>query len=95
MQLSSPRHVWIVINGSWAKNRVKLRIFGHKEGINSVLRAVSFAVSHQFDALTLYAFISENLKRTLQEVSAGTIWDGYLEGSSDAVGGNEITIVSA
>lgn len=72
MQLSSPRHVAIIMdgNGRWAKNRGKLRIFGHKAGINSVRRAVSFAVSHKFDALTLYAFSSENWNRPVQEVSA-------------------------
>jgi undecaprenyl diphosphate synthase len=70
--LSVPRHVAIIMdgNGRWAKSRGKLRIFGHKAGVKSVRRAVSFAVSHHFDALTLYAFSSENWNRPTQEVSA-------------------------
>ena len=69
---SVPRHVAIIMdgNGRWAKSRGKLRIFGHKAGVKSVRRAVSFAVSHHFDALTLYAFSSENWNRPMQEVSA-------------------------
>ncbi|TCV92582.1 (2E,6E)-farnesyl-diphosphate-specific ditrans,polycis-undecaprenyl-diphosphate synthase [Biostraticola tofi] len=69
---STPRHVAIIMdgNGRWAKSRGKLRIFGHKAGVKSVRRAVSFAVGHHFDALTLYAFSSENWNRPMQEVSA-------------------------
>lgn len=57
-------------NGRWAKNRGKLRIFGHQAGVKSVRRAVSFAVTHHFVALTLYAFSSENWNRPTQEVAA-------------------------
>ncbi|WP_097032042.1 (2E,6E)-farnesyl-diphosphate-specific ditrans,polycis-undecaprenyl-diphosphate synthase [Sodalis endosymbiont of Henestaris halophilus] len=69
---SSPRHVAIIMdgNGRWAKKRGQLNIFGHQAGIKSVYRAVSFAVNHHFDALTLYAFSSENWNRPSQEVSA-------------------------
>jgi len=57
-------------NGRWAKNQGKLRITGHKAGVKSVRRAVSFAVSHKLEALTLYAFSSENWSRPVQEVTA-------------------------
>lgn len=57
-------------NGRWAKRQGKLRVFGHKAGVKSVRRAVSFAASHHLDALTLYAFSSENWNRPVQEVSA-------------------------
>lgn len=68
----TPRHVAIIMdgNGRWAKNQGKLRISGHKAGVKSVRRAVSFAVSHKLEALTLYAFSSENWSRPLQEVAA-------------------------
>ncbi|MBK0001238.1 MULTISPECIES: (2E,6E)-farnesyl-diphosphate-specific ditrans,polycis-undecaprenyl-diphosphate synthase [Erwiniaceae] len=67
-----PRHVAIIMdgNGRWAKNQGKLRISGHKAGVKSVRRAVSFAVSNKLDALTLYAFSSENWNRPQQEVLA-------------------------
>lgn len=61
----TPRHVAIIMdgNGRWAKKQGKLRVFGHKAGVKSVRRAVSFAATHQLDALTLYAFSSENWNR--------------------------------
>ena len=69
---SGARHVAIIMdgNGRWAKKQGKLRISGHKAGVKSVRRAVSFAVSHKLDALTLYAFSSENWNRPQQEVLA-------------------------
>ncbi|EIC83061.1 (2E,6E)-farnesyl-diphosphate-specific ditrans,polycis-undecaprenyl-diphosphate synthase [Serratia sp. M24T3] len=67
-----PRHVAIIMdgNGRWAKRQGKMRVFGHKAGVKSVRKAVSFAASHHLDALTLYAFSSENWNRPIQEVSA-------------------------
>ncbi|MEQ4532133.1 MAG: (2E,6E)-farnesyl-diphosphate-specific ditrans,polycis-undecaprenyl-diphosphate synthase [Mixta sp.] len=71
-QRTGPRHVAIIMdgNGRWAKNQGKLRVSGHKAGVKSVRRAVSFAVSHKLEALTLYAFSSENWSRPAQEVVA-------------------------
>ena len=57
-------------NGRWAKNQGKLRISGHKAGVKAVRRSVSFAVSNNLEALTLYAFSSENWSRPPQEVTA-------------------------
>ncbi|ENA1755585.1 (2E,6E)-farnesyl-diphosphate-specific ditrans,polycis-undecaprenyl-diphosphate synthase [Yersinia ruckeri] len=72
LSLPGPRHVAIIMdgNGRWAKRQGKLRIFGHKAGVKSVRRAVSFAATHHLDALTLYAFSSENWNRPAQEVTA-------------------------
>ncbi|WP_105628302.1 (2E,6E)-farnesyl-diphosphate-specific ditrans,polycis-undecaprenyl-diphosphate synthase [Cronobacter malonaticus] len=66
------RHVAIIMdgNGRWAKRQGKIRAFGHKAGAKSVRRAVSFAVNNGIEALTLYAFSSENWNRPAQEVSA-------------------------
>lgn len=57
-------------NGRWAKNQGKLRISGHRAGAKAVRRAVKFAVTCEMEALTLYAFSSENWNRPEQEVSA-------------------------
>ncbi|AWH89497.1 (2E,6E)-farnesyl-diphosphate-specific ditrans,polycis-undecaprenyl-diphosphate synthase [Limnobaculum parvum] len=67
-----PRHVAIIMdgNGRWAKQLGKMRIFGHQEGAKAVRRAVSFAVNNGIEALTLYAFSSENWNRPPQEVTA-------------------------
>lgn len=65
-------HVAIIMdgNGRWAKRQGKIRAFGHKAGAKSVRRAVSYAVNNGIEALTLYAFSSENWNRPEQEVSA-------------------------
>ncbi|HAT25219.1 MULTISPECIES: (2E,6E)-farnesyl-diphosphate-specific ditrans,polycis-undecaprenyl-diphosphate synthase [Pantoea] len=71
-QGTGPRHVAIIMdgNGRWAKNQGKLRISGHKAGVKAVRRSVSFAVSNNLEALTLYAFSSENWSRPASEVTA-------------------------
>ena len=66
------RHVAIIMdgNGRWAKRQGKMRVFGHKAGAKSVRRADNFAANNGIEALTLYAFSSENWNRPAQEVSA-------------------------
>ncbi|VFP87427.1 polyprenyl diphosphate synthase [Candidatus Erwinia haradaeae] len=71
-KMVKPRHVAIIMdgNGRWATKQGKLRMSGHQAGAESVRRAISFAVSYQLDALTLYAFSSDNWSRPNQEVIA-------------------------
>ena len=56
-------------NGRWAKQKGKLRTFGHKAGVEAVRASVRFARKHKITALTLFAFSSENWKRPQDEVS--------------------------
>ncbi|RUO32036.1 di-trans,poly-cis-decaprenylcistransferase [Aliidiomarina sedimenti] len=65
-----PRHVAIIMdgNGRWAEQRGKARTSGHKEGASAVRRAVAFARRNGIEALTLFAFSSENWKRPALEV---------------------------
>ena len=65
-----PRHVAIIMdgNGRWAKQRGKIRTFGHKAGVESVRNAVTFARKQGIEALTLFAFSSENWNRPAEEV---------------------------
>ncbi len=66
------RHVAIIMdgNGRWAKRQGKLRAFGHKAGVKAVHSAVSFAASNHLEALTLYAFSSENWNRSIHEITS-------------------------
>lgn len=66
-----PRHVAIIMdgNGRWAKKKGKMRIFGHRNALNAVREAVSYARKINIEVLTLYAFSSENWKRPAQEVA--------------------------
>lgn len=66
-----PQHVAIIMdgNGRWAQQRGKPRTYGHKAGVDAVRRAVSFAGEQGIQALTLYAFSSENWRRPESEIS--------------------------
>lgn len=65
-----PKHVAIIMdgNGRWAKEKGKVRTLGHKAGVKAVRASVSYAVKHQLEALTLFAFSSENWNRPAEEV---------------------------
>ncbi|WP_243831527.1 polyprenyl diphosphate synthase [Thiosulfativibrio zosterae] len=66
-----PRHIAIIMdgNGRWAKKRFLPRFVGHQRGLSAVKRVVSYCANHQIDALTLFAFSTENWKRPAEEVS--------------------------
>jgi undecaprenyl diphosphate synthase len=67
-----PRHIAIVMdgNGRWAERRHRPRSFGHREGQKAVRAAVEFCRRRGVEALTLFAFSSENWKRPQGEVGA-------------------------
>lgn len=68
---STPRHVAIIMdgNGRWAKKRFLPRVAGHRAGVEAVRRVVRAAGDLGIEALTLYAFSSENWRRPETEVS--------------------------
>ncbi len=55
-------------NGRWAKQRGKLRIFGHENGVEAVRKTVESCAKLQIKYLTLYAFSTENWNRPKVEV---------------------------
>ena len=65
-----PKHIAIIMdgNGRWAKNRGKLRIFGHENGTKSVKNIVESCSNLGIQCLTLYAFSTENWNRPKLEV---------------------------
>jgi undecaprenyl diphosphate synthase len=67
-----PRHIAIVMdgNGRWAERRRRPRSFGHREGQKAVRAAVEFCLRRGVEALTLFAFSSENWNRPQSEVGA-------------------------
>jgi len=56
-------------NGRWAQAQGKSRVTGHKAGVDSVRAVVKGARKAGVEALTLFAFSSENWQRPEQEVS--------------------------
>ena len=69
--LQTPRHVAVVMdgNGRWAKKRDLPRFFGHKAGVDAVIRAIDLFSKRGVEYLTVFAFSSENWKRPTDEVS--------------------------
>ncbi len=66
-----PRHVAIVMdgNGRWAKKRFMPRFFGHKQGVDALVRTVQACADRGIEYVTVFAFSSENWKRPSEEVS--------------------------
>lgn len=65
-----PNHVAVIMdgNGRWAQLHGKARVFGHKNGVNSVRETLKAASNLGIKALTLYAFSTENWNRPKAEV---------------------------
>ena len=77
-----PRHVAIIMdgNGRWAQQRGLPRAAGHKAGAEAVRRALQAAADHGVEVLTIYAFSSENWRRSEEEISDLTaLMRFYLE----------------
>ena len=70
--MANPRHVGIIMdgNGRWAKQRHLPRVIGHQRGVEAVRRLTRAAREMGLEAMTLYAFSTENWRRPEDEVSA-------------------------
>ena len=70
--MSAARHVAIIMdgNGRWAKQRHLPHVVGHQRGVEAVRSIVRAARGMGLEALTLFAFSTENWRRPDDEVSA-------------------------
>jgi undecaprenyl diphosphate synthase len=68
---TSPAHVAIIMdgNGRWAQMRGRPRLFGHHAGARRVREIVAACPAHGVKYLTIFAFSTENWKRTQTEVA--------------------------
>lgn len=66
-----PRHVAIIMdgNGRWARRRRLPRLFGHRQGMETVREILKAARDLDIEYVTLYAFSAENWHRPRKEVS--------------------------
>ena len=66
-----PRHIAIIMdgNGRWAKKRGMPRTMGHKAGAEAFRRTANYCRTLGVEYLTVYAFSTENWKRSAEEVS--------------------------
>ena len=67
-----PRHIAIIMdgNGRWAKKQGLARMFGHKQGVETVHNITVAATALGVEYLTLYTFSTENWNRPKEEVDA-------------------------
>lgn len=67
-----PRHIAVVMdgNGRWANKRHLPRAAGHKAGVNATRKLVENCAKKPIEALTVFAFSSENWNRPEAEVSS-------------------------
>lgn len=67
-----PQHIAIIMdgNGRWAKQKGKVRVFGHQNGVKAVKETIEAAAELGINFVTLYAFSTENWSRPKYEVDA-------------------------
>ena len=66
-----PRHIAMIMdgNGRWAKRKRRPRLFGHRAGVETFKKIVRICSDMGIQVLTVYAFSTENWKRSEEEVS--------------------------
>ncbi len=80
-------------NGRWAKRRLLPRVAGHRAGMEAVRRTITAAGELGLDALTLYAFSSENWRRPAAEIAALMgLLRFYLRGEIAALDRNDVRL---
>ncbi len=92
---TGPRHVAIIMdgNGRWAQARGKPRLFGHQAGARRVRQVVEACPGLGVKYLTIFAFSTENWKRTQAEVAGlMTLFKRYITKEARALRDNGIRV---
>ena len=87
------RHIAFIMdgNGRWAQKRGMPREYGHKFGAEALKKVIKRCSEYGIEAVTFYAFSTENWKRPKQEVDAlMELLDKYLDEVSRDVMKNDI-----
>ncbi len=92
-----PEHIGIILDGNrrWASKRSLIPWQGHQEGVEKVRKFMEWCCDLGINTLTLYAFSTENFKRSKEEV--GELMNIYEENLkelvySDAIHDNKVNI---
>jgi len=94
-QSGGPAHVAIIMdgNGRWAQSRGKPRLFGHRAGARRVRQIVEACPDLGVKYLTIFAFSTENWKRTQAEVSGlMMLFRRYIQKETKALVDNGIRV---
>lgn len=92
---SGPRHVAIIMdgNGRWAQQRSRPRLFGHRAGAKRVREIVRVCPDLGVKYLTIFAFSTENWKRTQAEVSGlMSLFRHYIAREAQDLNANNVKV---
>ena len=90
-----PKHIAIIMDGNrrWAKNKGIPASMGHKEGAKTLEKIVRYCNKIGIGYITVYAFSTENWKRTQDEVSAlMNLFQSYLDDYSKRADSENIKV---
>ena len=90
-----PVHIGIIMDGNrrWARAKGKPAAFGHEEGAKVLEKIVRYANKIGVKYITVYAFSTENWKRTAEEVSAlMALFQSYLDDYSKRADSENIKV---
>jgi undecaprenyl diphosphate synthase len=90
-----PRHVAIIMdgNGRWATQRGRPRLFGHQAGARRVREIVEACPELGVDYLTVFAFSTENWKRTQSEVAGlMNLFRRYITREAKSLKANDVCV---
>ncbi len=90
-----PKHIAIIMDGNrrWAKSKNMPVSFGHKEGAKTLEKIVRYANKIGIKYITVYAFSTENWKRTTEEVIAlMNLFQSYLDDYSKRADSENIKV---
>lgn len=92
---SKLRHVAFIMDGNrrWAKKRFLPTLLGHKQGVDTLRNLVRYASDAGLEAMTVYAFSTENWQRSEDEVGyLMKLFLDVLAGELDALHRNNVRI---
>ena len=90
-----PKHIAIIMDGNrrWARNKGLPVSLGHKEGAKTLEKIVRYANKIGIKHITVYAFSTENWKRTTEEVNAlMNLFQSYLDDYSKRADSENIKV---
>lgn len=94
-QQNLPKHIAIIMDGNrrWARNKGLPVSFGHKEGAKTLEKIVRYANKIGIKYITVYAFSTENWKRSVEEVSTlMNLFQSYLDDYSKRADSENIKV---
>ncbi len=90
-----PAHVAVIMdgNGRWAKERGLARVAGHNQGMKALIEIVRHSSDIGIKYLTVYAFSTENWKRSIDEVSGiFKLFVLYVQSELDELSKNNVKV---